>query len=53
MSELDLANDELLAQISDWFSHDLTDKQVADVLRWLVEDSYLKLEIRNLEGDVL
>lgn len=50
---MDLANDELLAQISDWFSHDLTDKQVADVLRWLVEDSYLKLEIRNLEGEVL
>lgn len=51
--DLDLANDELLAQISDWFSHDLTDKQVADVLRWLVEDSYLKVEVRNLQGEVL
>lgn len=51
--ELDLANDELLAQISDWFSHDLTDEQVADVLRWLVEDSYLKVEVRNSAGEVL
>ena len=51
--DLDLANDELLAQISDWFSHDLTDKEVADVLRWLVEDSYLKVEVRNSAGEIL
>lgn len=50
---LDLANDELLAQISDWFSHDLADNQIADVLRWLVEDSYLTVEVRNFEGEVL
>lgn len=50
---MELKDDELLAQISDWFSHDLTDKEVADVLRWLVEDSYLKIEVRNSEGEVL
>ena len=50
---MELKDDETLALISDWFSHDLTDKQVADVLRWLVEDSYLTIEVRNSDGEIL
>jgi len=50
---MDLRNDETLAQISDWFSHDLTDSEVVEVLRWLVEDSYLTVEVRNSKGEVI
>jgi hypothetical protein len=50
---MDLQNDEILAEISDWFSHELIDEQVADVLRWLVEDSYLTVEVRNSNGEVI
>lgn len=50
---LKLNNDKKLCEISDWLSHELTDEQVAQVLRWLAEDSHLTLEIKNSKGETL
>ena len=45
--------DDFWCQLLDWVSHDLTDKQVANVLRALSREADLKVTVSDYAGRVL